>query len=203
MKYKKLTGCLLIHCNTILLFILNRTNTRLSLSVLVCVCFDGLIDVLMDQGLHKCGNKVIFKMKVFIFYAGMEAKQVFEDAQRLLKVIISSGSLKGHGLVGFWPARSSGDDIDVYNEDVSVVRGTKPIATFHCLRQQVRLSSGLGILSHFLGDANTSGIFPYSWRRTAPFPNHIYVCLTSLRLWTVACRITLACLPWAYLELRS
>lgn len=67
----------------------------------------------------------------------MEAKQVFEDAQRLLKIIISSGSLKGHGLVGFWHAQSSGDDIDVYKEDVSVFRDTKPIATFHCLRQQV------------------------------------------------------------------
>lgn len=76
----------------------------------------------------------------------MEAKQVFEDAQRLLKVIISSGSLKGHGLVGFWHAQSSGDDIDVYKEDVSVFRDTKPIATFHCLRQQVTLSSSLGII---------------------------------------------------------
>lgn len=89
----------------------------------------------------------------------MEAKQVFEDAQRLLKIIISSGSLKGHGLVGFWHAQSSGDDIDVYKEDVSVFRDTKPIATFHCLRQQVTLSGSLGIF-WFLGGGNTSVIFP-------------------------------------------
>lgn len=91
----------------------------------------------------------------------MEAKQVFEDAQRLLKIIISSGSLKGHGLVGFWHAQSSGDDIDVYQQDVSVFRDTKPIATFHGLRQQVMLSSSLGIIFfQFLRDENTFVIFP-------------------------------------------
>lgn len=79
----------------------------------------------------------------------MEAKQVFEDAQRLLKIIISSGSLKGHGLVGFWHAQSSGDDINVYKDDVSSYGHTKPIATFHCLRQQVRFSSSLGIFHGF------------------------------------------------------
>lgn len=89
----------------------------------------------------------------------MEAKQVFEDAQRLLKIIISSGSLKGHGLVGFWHAQSSGDDINVYKEDVSVFRDTKPIATFHCLRQQVTLSSS-NFFFRFLGDENSSVTFP-------------------------------------------
>lgn len=134
----------------------------------------------------------------------MEAKQVFEDAQRLLKIIISNGSLKGHGLVGFWHAQSCGDDINVYKDDVSSYRHTKPIATFNCLRQQVRLSSSLGIfgITVFRRCKHICD-FPYSWRRTALFQNHTYVCLTSLHPWTVACRITLVCLLWAYLELRS
>lgn len=85
-----------------------------------------------------------FKMKDVslshdLFSAGLEAKRVFEDAQRLLKVLIGNGSLKGRGLVGFWHAQSSGDDIHVYQDDVSSLRDAEPIATFRCLRQQVRL----------------------------------------------------------------
>eukprot|EP00066_Takifugu_rubripes_P009769 XP_003977029.1 PREDICTED: LOW QUALITY PROTEIN: methionine synthase [Takifugu rubripes] len=95
---------------------------------------------------------------------GMEAKQVFEDVQRLLKIIISSGSLKAHGLVGFWHAQSSGDDIDVYKEDVSVFRDTKPIATFHCLRQQLEKDSSVSepylCLSDFIAPVD-SGVPDY------------------------------------------
>lgn len=75
--------------------------------------------------------------------AGSEAKQVFEDAQQLLKTIISDGSLKGQGVVGFWHAQSNGDDINVYKEDVSSFRNAEPIATFHGLRQQVRFISSV------------------------------------------------------------
>lgn len=79
-----------------------------------------------------------------IFSAGLEAKRVFEDAQRLLKVLIGNGSVKGRGVVGFWHAQSSADDIHVYEDDVSSLRDAEPIATFHCLRQQVRLLGALG-----------------------------------------------------------
>uniref|UniRef100_A0AAQ6IVB3 Methionine synthase n=1 Tax=Anabas testudineus TaxID=64144 RepID=A0AAQ6IVB3_ANATE len=68
---------------------------------------------------------------------GSEAQRVFDDAQRLLSQMIDSSSLKGHGLVGFWRAQSYGDDINVYEDDVKVRRDTKPIATFHGLRQQL------------------------------------------------------------------
>lgn len=84
-----------------------------------------------------------------IFSAGSEAKQVFEDAQRLLKIIISNGSLKGQGVVGFWHAQSNADDINVYKDDVSLFRDAKPIATFHCLRQQVRFISSLTMFHGF------------------------------------------------------
>ena len=85
----------------------------------------------------------------FFLTAGSEAKQVFEDAQRLLKIIISNGSLKGQGVVGFWRAQSSADDIHVYKEDVSLFRDAEPIATFHCLRQQVRFTSSLGMFHEY------------------------------------------------------
>lgn len=105
-----------------------------------------------------------------IFSAGSEAKRVFEDAQRLLKVLIGNGSVKGRGVVGFWHAQSSADDIHVYQDDVSQLRDAEPIATFHCLRQQVRL---LGALGRFRRQReNTRVTFPpRSWRRTAPLRN--------------------------------
>ncbi|XP_056222461.1 methionine synthase [Seriola aureovittata] len=83
------------------------------------------------------GYPKIFKDKT----VGLEARRVFDDAQRLLNQMIDTGSLKGHGLVGFWHAQSDGDDINVYENDVTVRRDTKPIATFHGLRQQVEKDS--------------------------------------------------------------
>ncbi|XP_078134933.1 methionine synthase isoform X2 [Sander vitreus] len=72
---------------------------------------------------------------------GSEARRVFDDAQRLLNQMIDSGSLKGRGLVGFWPAQSDGDDISVYQDDVTVNGDTKPFATFRGLRQQAEKDS--------------------------------------------------------------
>ncbi|XP_014826847.1 PREDICTED: methionine synthase-like [Poecilia mexicana] len=72
---------------------------------------------------------------------GPEARRVFSDAQLLLHHMIDSNSLKGRGLVGFWRAQSTGDDINVYKDDVTVHRDTKPVATFHGLRQQAEKDS--------------------------------------------------------------
>lgn len=80
---------------------------------------------------------------------GSEARRVFDEAQQLLNQMIDSGSLKGRGLVGFWPAQSDGDDISVYKDDVTVNRDTKPIATFHGLRQQVSCINSCSIC-HFI-----------------------------------------------------
>uniref|UniRef100_A0A3P9N267 Methionine synthase n=1 Tax=Poecilia reticulata TaxID=8081 RepID=A0A3P9N267_POERE len=72
---------------------------------------------------------------------GAEARRVFNDAQLLLHHMIDSNSLEGRGLVGFWRAQSMGDDINVYKDDVTVHRDTKPVATFHGLRQQAEKDS--------------------------------------------------------------
>ena len=78
-------------------------------------------------------------MDVFLLNdAGAEARKVFDDAQRLLNFLIDSRGLQGRGLVGFWPAQSANDDIQVYANDVAPHRDTEPIATFYGLRQQVR-----------------------------------------------------------------
>uniref|UniRef100_A0A3Q2Q9M7 Methionine synthase n=1 Tax=Fundulus heteroclitus TaxID=8078 RepID=A0A3Q2Q9M7_FUNHE len=83
------------------------------------------------------GYPKIFKDKT----VGVEAHRVFDDAQLLLHRMIDSHSLKGRGLVGFWRAQSNGDDINVYKEDGTVHKNTKPIATFHGLRQQAEKDS--------------------------------------------------------------
>ncbi|XP_035001274.2 methionine synthase [Hippoglossus stenolepis] len=72
---------------------------------------------------------------------GSEARRVFDEAQQLLNQMIDRSSLKGRALVGFWRAQSDGDDINVYQDDVTVHRDTKPIAKFHGLRQQVEKDS--------------------------------------------------------------
>ncbi|XP_056627811.1 methionine synthase [Triplophysa dalaica] len=78
------------------------------------------------------GYPKIFKDKT----VGEEARRVHNDALKLLHRLIDSGSLQGRGLVGFWPAQSSGDDIHVYSEDV-----TRSVATFYGLRQQAEKDS--------------------------------------------------------------
>jgi len=63
---------------------------------------------------------------------GPEAKKVFDDAQAMLKRILSEKLLTGHAVVGFYPANSVGDDIELYtDENRSAVLGV-----LHGLRQQ-------------------------------------------------------------------
>ncbi|XP_029954265.1 methionine synthase [Salarias fasciatus] len=78
------------------------------------------------------GYPKIFKDKT----VGSEARRLFGDAQRLLRQLIDSGGLSGRGLVGFWRAQSSGDDINVYDDEAALDQRTQPIARLHGLRQQ-------------------------------------------------------------------
>ena len=63
---------------------------------------------------------------------GKEAKKLYEEAQAMLKMIMEKKRLKLNGIIGFYPANSVGDDIEVYPDES---RGTKS-HTFHTLRQQ-------------------------------------------------------------------
>jgi 5-methyltetrahydrofolate--homocysteine methyltransferase len=53
------------------------------------------------------------------------ARELYDDAQELLDELVRSGALQGHGVYGYWPARSDGDD-------VALAGGER----FHFLRQQ-------------------------------------------------------------------
>ena len=64
---------------------------------------------------------------------GVEAKKLFDDAQALLKRIVAEQWVTATAVVGFWPANSVGDDIEIYTD---AARTTK-LATLHTLRQQI------------------------------------------------------------------
>jgi len=64
---------------------------------------------------------------------GVEAQKLFNDAQAMLKRIVAEKWIKASGVVGFWPANSVGDDIELYTNEA---RGER-LAMLHTLRQQI------------------------------------------------------------------
>ncbi|XP_071250823.1 methionine synthase isoform X1 [Salvelinus alpinus] len=105
------------------------------------------------------GYPKIFKDKT----VGEEARRVFDDAQRLLNRLIDNKGLCGRGLVGFWPAQSVGDDIQVYDHDVTP-RSATPLATFYGLRQQAEKDSASSDPYYCLSDfvaPRASGVSDY------------------------------------------
>ncbi|HKJ60967.1 MAG TPA: vitamin B12 dependent-methionine synthase activation domain-containing protein, partial [Hyphomicrobiales bacterium] len=60
---------------------------------------------------------------------GKQARELFDDAQAMLKKIIDEKWLQARAVVGFWPARREGDDVALEMEVGNP-------ATLHFLRQQ-------------------------------------------------------------------
>jgi 5-methyltetrahydrofolate--homocysteine methyltransferase len=65
-------------------------------------------------------------------YVGIEAKKLYDDAQALLKKIVDEKLLQANGVIGFWPANSVGDDIEIYTDETRKTLLTR----IHTLRQQ-------------------------------------------------------------------
>ncbi|MGJ0430270.1 methionine synthase [Methylobacter sp.] len=63
---------------------------------------------------------------------GNEARKLFDDAQVMLKKIITEEWLSARAVIGFFPANSEGDDIIVYADDSR----QQKLETLHHLRQQ-------------------------------------------------------------------
>ena len=63
---------------------------------------------------------------------GKAARELYENAQALLKQIIDGKQLKASGVYAFWPANTEGDDIVVYKDDAR----REVLARFPMLRQQ-------------------------------------------------------------------
>lgn len=64
---------------------------------------------------------------------GTAARELFDDAQKMLEKMISEQWIDAKAVVGFWPANAVGDDITVFADATR----TASLATLHTLRQQV------------------------------------------------------------------
>jgi 5-methyltetrahydrofolate--homocysteine methyltransferase len=69
---------------------------------------------------------------------GEAARHLLDDAQTMLKELIEEKWLTANGVVGFWPANSVGDDIELYTDDMR----SKRRATLHTIRQQMAREPG-------------------------------------------------------------
>jgi 5-methyltetrahydrofolate--homocysteine methyltransferase len=64
---------------------------------------------------------------------GVEATKLFADAQKLLRRIVDERIYTARAVIGFWPANSVGDSIEVYADESR----SRTIGRFHHLRQQL------------------------------------------------------------------
>ncbi|MDB6129438.1 MAG: hypothetical protein JWM04_545, partial [Verrucomicrobiales bacterium] len=64
---------------------------------------------------------------------GPKAKELFDDAQKLLQRIVKEKRFTAKAIYGFFPANSVGDDIELYTDESR----TKVATVFHTLRQQM------------------------------------------------------------------
>jgi len=89
---------------------------------------------------------------------GSEARQLFADAQAMLKQIIDGQWLGCRAVIGFFPANSDGDDVLVYTDESR----TEVLETLHHLRQQNVKAPGRPnyCLSDFIAPKN-SGVADY------------------------------------------
>ncbi len=69
---------------------------------------------------------------------GKQARELFDDAQKLLDRIVREKLLTARGVYAIWPANSVADDVEIYADEVR----TERLTTFHFLRQQMQKPAG-------------------------------------------------------------
>ena len=89
---------------------------------------------------------------------GFEAKKLFDDAQGMLKKIVEEQWLTARAVVGFWPANSNGDDIELYENE----NRERVLSTLFSLRQQGKKAANTPnlALSDFIAP-KSSGVNDY------------------------------------------
>lgn len=70
--------------------------------------------------------------------AGPQARKLFDEANQLLDKIIHEKLITANGVIGLYPANTTGDDIELYADQ----NRDEVIATFHTLRQQSKKRKG-------------------------------------------------------------
>lgn len=69
---------------------------------------------------------------------GEVARSLYDDARKMLDLIVKEKWFSARATIGFWPANAEGDDIVLYADESR----TKSIATLHTLRQQLEKREG-------------------------------------------------------------
>jgi 5-methyltetrahydrofolate--homocysteine methyltransferase len=69
---------------------------------------------------------------------GPAARQLWEDAQEMLKQLVDARWFNPKAVIGFWPANAVGDDIRLFTGESRA----ETLATFHGLRQQLSKRDG-------------------------------------------------------------
>ncbi len=89
---------------------------------------------------------------------GETARNLFRDAQAMLKKIVEQKWLAANAVIGLFPANVVGDDIEIYTDESR----TKVAMIWHCLRQQTQKPTGKPnrCLSDFIAPGET-GIKDY------------------------------------------
>jgi 5-methyltetrahydrofolate--homocysteine methyltransferase len=77
---------------------------------------------------------------------GEEASKLYADAQAMLAEIIAGQHFTARAVIGFWPANSVGDSVEVYADE----KRSRVLKTFHFLRQQNEKPAGQ--FNHCLAD---------------------------------------------------
>jgi 5-methyltetrahydrofolate--homocysteine methyltransferase len=81
---------------------------------------------------HTWGLKGVYPRILEHDGQGVQARQIFTEANALLDVIIEKKLITARGVYGFFPASAAGDDVELYADDT---RG-QMLERFHFLRQQ-------------------------------------------------------------------
>ena len=91
---------------------------------------------------------------------GTQARELFDDAQKILDWITVEKSLTARGVFGFWAASAVGDDVDLFDDESR----QKKLATFYFLRQQMQKPSDQfnHCLADYVGAADYLGGFAVS-----------------------------------------
>ncbi len=89
---------------------------------------------------------------------GEVARSLYDDARKMLDLIVREKWFRGRATIGFWPANADGDDIVLYADE----NRTKVVAKLHTLRQQLEKREGRfnAALSDFIAPTN-SGVPDY------------------------------------------
>jgi 5-methyltetrahydrofolate--homocysteine methyltransferase len=91
---------------------------------------------------------------------GKQARELFEDAEKIWDEISDKKLLNARGVFGLWPASARGDDVDLFADESR----REKIATLNFLRQQMQKPAGQfnHCLADYVGESDFLGGFAVS-----------------------------------------